>query len=121
MHWKRMKREANKFCACPLPVHCKDLHNQNIPARLVPVFDRIGENIPGYRCGLRWCNRFHQTAEQHLKNEPGYKPPKKVFFIPFFKVKVTLGKTMLIHLQVSTCLSRQKLSKVIRPTIKFKR
>ena len=45
MHWKRMKREANGFCACPLPVHCKDLHNQNIPERLISIFDRIGESI----------------------------------------------------------------------------
>ena len=96
MHWKRMKREANAFCACPLPVHCKDLHNQNIPERLIPIFDRIGESIPGYRRGLRWCNRCYQTADQHFKNEPDYQPPKKVFFIPFFNMKVTL-KTMLIY------------------------
>ena len=97
MHWKRVKREANGFCAYPLPVPCKDLHNQNIPERLVPVFDRIGVSIPGYRRGLRWCNRCYQTADQHFKKEADYQPPKKVFFIPFFKVKVTLGKTMLIH------------------------
>ena len=49
MHWKRAKREANRFCACPLPVHCKELNTHNIPERLVPVFDRIGGSIPGYR------------------------------------------------------------------------
>ena len=89
MHWKRMKREANGFCARPLPVHCHDLHNQNIPERLNPVFDRMGESVPGYRCGLRWCKRCYQTADQHFKNEPHYQPPKKVFFILFFKMKVT--------------------------------
>ena len=83
---KDMKREANGFCACPLPVHCKDLHNQNIHERLIPIFDRIGESIPGYRRGLRWCNRCYQTADQHFNNLPDYQPPRKVFFIPFFKM-----------------------------------
>ena len=86
MHWKRMKREANGFCACPLPVHCKDLHNQNIPEGLIPIFDRIGESIPGYRRGLRWCNRCYQTADQNFNNLPDYQPPRMVFFIPFFKM-----------------------------------
>ena len=95
MHWKRIKREANGFCACPLPVHCHDLHNQNIPERLIPTFDRIGESIPGYRRGLRWCNRCYHTADQHFKNEPDYQPPKKVFFIIFFKMKVALKTTAI--------------------------
>jgi len=78
LHWKRVKREANGFCACPLPVHCKELHTQTIPERLVPVFDRIGESVPGYRRGVRWCNRCYKTADQHFQNEPDYRPPKKV-------------------------------------------
>lgn len=75
MHWKRAKREANRFCACPLPVHCKELNTHNIPERLVPVFDRIGGSIPGYRRGLRWCNRCCETPDQHFQNEPDYIPP----------------------------------------------
>ena len=43
---KRMKREANGFCVCPLPVHCKDFHNQNIPEWLIAIFDRISVSIP---------------------------------------------------------------------------
>ena len=78
MHWKRMKREANGFCACPFPVHCKD----HIPERLIPIF----ESIPGYRRGLRWCNRCYQTADQNFNNLPDYQPPRMVFFIPFFKM-----------------------------------
>ena len=78
MHRKRAKREANRFCACPLPVHCKELNTHNIPERLVPVFDRIGGSIPGYRRGLRWCNRCCETADQHFQNEPDYIPPKRV-------------------------------------------
>ena len=83
MHWKRAKREANRFCACPLPVHCKEQNTHNIPERLVPVFDRIGGSIPGYRRGLRWCNRCCKTADQHFQNELDYIPPKKVPFSLF--------------------------------------
>ena len=83
MHWKRAKREANRFCACPLPVHCKELNTHNIPERLVPVFDRIGGSIPGYRRGLRWCNRCCETADQHFQNEPDYIPPKNEPFSLF--------------------------------------
>lgn len=90
VHSKR-KREANGFSVCPLPVHCKDLHNQNIPERLIAIFDRIGESIHGYRRCLRWCNRCYQTADKHLNNLPDYQPLKKVFFIPFFKMKDTLN------------------------------
>jgi len=79
-HWIRINRAVNGFCACPLPEHCKQLHSQNIPERLIPMFDRIGESIPGYRRGLRWCNQCYQTAESQFKNEPDYSPPKKVFF-----------------------------------------
>ena len=83
MHWKRAKREVNRFCACPLPVHCKELNTHNIPQRLVPVVDRIGGSIPGYRHGLRWCNRCCETADKHFQNEAVYLPSKKVPFSLF--------------------------------------
>lgn len=99
-HWIRIKRELNGFCACPLPKHSEQLHSLNIPERLISMFYRIGEGIPGYRRGSRWCNQCYQTAEQQFKNEPDYRPPKKVFLSSLFSSKILLGKTMFIAIRI---------------------
>ena len=76
-HWTRINREANSFCACPLPVHSTDI-SANIPARLYEMFDRIGSTTSGYRPGVRWCSRCRKNADQLFKDEQDYSPPGKV-------------------------------------------
>ena len=78
LHWTRIYRESNKFCACPLPVHSKELHHQNIPERFYKIFDWIGQTVRGYRPGVRWCTSCRKSADELFKNEQDYSPPKKV-------------------------------------------
>ena len=77
-HWTRINREANRFCACPLPVHSDDLHRHNIPERFHQMFDRIGHTTSGYRPGVRWCCRCKDTADEVFKGEQDYSPPEQV-------------------------------------------
>ena len=79
-HWTRANREANRFCACPLPVqsvHSNDI-SVKIPVRLYEMFDRIGRAMSGYRPGVRWCSRCRRNADRLFKDEEDYCPPEKV-------------------------------------------
>ena len=86
-HWTRINRELNRFCACPLTHHSNDIHGQNIPQRLLEMFDRIGESVPGYRRGIRWCNQCYKNADRLFKNEIDYHPPEQVKNIMFMPPK----------------------------------
>ena len=77
-HWTRANREANRFCACPLPVHSNDIHSRTIPERFHQMFDRIGRMMSGYRPGLRWCCRCRNNADEIFKGEKDYLPPEQV-------------------------------------------
>lgn len=78
-HWIRLNREANSFCACPLPApeHSHDI-STNIPERFYNMFDRIGQNMSGYRRGSRWCSRCRKNADRLFQNELDYRAPEKV-------------------------------------------
>ena len=78
LHWNRANREANRFCACPLPVHSSEIHPHNIPERFLQMFDRIGRLMSGYRPGLRWCGRCRNQADEVFKGEKDYLPPEQV-------------------------------------------
>ena len=82
-HWTRIKRELNRFCPCPLTHHSNDIPGQNISQRLLEMFDRIGESVPGYRRGIRWCNQCYKNADRLFKNEIDYHPPEQVKNILF--------------------------------------
>ena len=77
-HWTRANREANRFCACPLPVHSNDIHSRTIPERFHQMFDRIGRMMSSYRPGLRWCCRCRNNADEIFKGEKDYLPPEQV-------------------------------------------
>ena len=77
-HWTRVNHEANRFCACPLPVHSDDIHSLPIPERLHQMFDRIGNTVSGYRPGVQWCCRCRNTADEVFKDEEDYSPPEQV-------------------------------------------
>ena len=77
-HWRRANREANRFCACPLPVHSNDIYSCTIPERFHKMFDRIGREMSGYRPGLRWCCRCRNKADEVFKSEKDYLPPEQV-------------------------------------------
>ena len=66
----RIYHELNTFCACPLPVHSKELHLQNIPRRLYKIFHRIGRS--------KWLRSWCQMSHQLFKSKQHYSPPKKV-------------------------------------------
>lgn len=93
-HWTSINREINGFCACALPVHLNGLHMQNISERLLQMFHRIRESVPGYRRGVKWCNNCYKTADQLFKNEPDYHPPGKV------KLFIYNTKTPSLHADV---------------------
>ena len=46
IHWTRTHRELNTFCACPLHVHSKELHRQNI--------SEVVQNIRSHRENCEW-------------------------------------------------------------------
>ena len=79
-HWTRINREANRFCACPLPVHSDDIHALHIPERFHQMFNRIGHSTNGYCPGVRWCCRRRNTADEVFKSELDYSPPAQVSF-----------------------------------------
>ena len=77
-HWTRANREANRFCACPLPVHSNDIHSCTIPGRFHQMFDRIGRVMSGYRPGLPWCCCCRNKADEVFLSEKDYLPPEQV-------------------------------------------
>ena len=77
-HWTRVNREANRFCACPLPVHSDDIHSLPILERLHQMFDWIRNIVSGYCPGVRWCCRCRNTADEVFNDERDYSPPEQV-------------------------------------------
>ena len=94
-HWTRINREANSFCACPLPVHSTDI-SANIPPRLYETFDRIGSTTSGYRPGVRWCSRCRKNADRLFKDEQDYSPPGKVQLLGGYYENAPMRRTYFL-------------------------
>ena len=73
-HW-HILRNKNNVCSCPLPNHSRTMSPTPIPARLFPVFDEVGESMPSYRPGTRWCTSSRQNADEKFSSMAKYKKP----------------------------------------------
>ena len=81
LHWTRIYRELNTFCACPLPARSKEFHHQNIPQRMYKIFHLIGKILSCHRPGIRWYTSCRKSADDLFKREQGYSLLKKVLIL----------------------------------------